>query len=79
MSTTIEELESFHQYAALRLKENGTEPSLDELLMDWADTRDREAVNDAIRRGIADVDAGRHQPADQVMEQIRRELRLPEG
>ena len=79
MSTTLDELESFHQYAARRLKDGGSEPSLDELMMEWADSRDRGAVNEAIRHGIADVDAGRHQPADQVMEQIRCEFGFPEA
>jgi hypothetical protein len=78
MATTREELESFHQYAACRLKDGGSEPSLDDLLTEWADSRDREAINEAIRRGLADVAAGQHEPADQAMEQIRREFGLPE-
>ncbi len=79
MATTREELESFHEFAARRLKDSGSEPSLDDLLTEWADSRDREAINDAIRRGLADVDAGRHEPADQAMEKIRREFGLPEA
>lgn len=78
MATTSEELESFHQYAARRLKDAGSELSLDDLLTEWADSRDREAINEAIRRGLADVDAGRHEPADEAMEKIRREFGFPE-
>jgi hypothetical protein len=63
MATTREELESFHQYAAGRLKDGESEPSLDDLLMEWADSRDRPAINEAIRRCLADVHAGRHEPA----------------
>jgi hypothetical protein len=79
MATTREELESFYQYAAGRLKDGESEPSLDDLLMEWADSRDRPAINEAIRRGLADVDAGRHEPADQAMEKIRNEFGFPEA
>ena len=78
MPTTREELESFHEFAARRLKDASSEPSLDDLLMEWADSRDRATINEAIRRGLADVDAGRHEPADQAMEKIRQEFGFPE-
>ncbi len=78
MATTREELESFHQYAARRLKDGGSEPSLDDLLTEWADSRDREAINEAIRRGLADVNAGRHESADPATEKTRREFEFPE-
>lgn len=78
MATTREELESFHKYAAGRLSDHSSEPSLDDLLMEWADCRDRAMINDAIRNGLADIDAGRHKPADQVMEEIRKEFGFPQ-
>ena len=34
-------------------------------------------INEAIRRGLADVEAGRPQPADQAMEKIRSEFGFP--
>jgi predicted transcriptional regulator len=77
MATTREELESFHQYAARRLNASASEPSLDDLLMEWVDDRERPMIDDAIRRGLADVDAGRHEPADEVMEEIRHEFGFP--
>ena len=46
---------------------------------EWADSRDRPAINEAIRCGLADVDAGRHEPADQAMEKIRNEFGFPEA
>jgi predicted transcriptional regulator len=36
--------------------------------------QERESVNQAIRRGLADFEAGRHQPADEVMAEIRKEF-----
>ena len=77
MPATLEELDSFREYAAGRLKD-GTTASLDELLMEWADRRDRAAINHAIDRGLADVEAGRYEPADQAMEKIRREFGIPD-
>ena len=74
MTTTREELESFHQFAAKRLAIGAAEPSFDELLIEWQDLQDREAINEAIRRGIADLDAGRHEPAEQVMAALREEF-----
>lgn len=78
MATPLEELENFHQYAARRLEESDSQPSLDELLMEWADSRDRMAINEAIGRGIADVDARRHERADLAMGRIRREFGFPD-
>jgi len=78
MPVTLEELESFHQYASGRLKDGTAAPSLDELFMEWADRRDRSTINDAIRRGLADVDAGRYEPAADAMRKIRHEFGLPQ-
>lgn len=76
MSTSLEELESFHEYAAGRLAEGASQASLDELLMEWQDRRDGEAINAAIRRGLADVDAGRYEPAEQSIQALGREFGL---
>ena len=74
MSATRDQLESFQKFAAERLAAGGVEPSFDELLIEWQDLHDREEINEAIRRGIADADAGRHQPAEQVMAELREEF-----
>src|SRR5439155_25832858 len=62
MPSTREQLESFHQFAAERLSHGEPEPSLDELLMEWADRRDRPLINESIQRGLADVASGRYEP-----------------
>jgi hypothetical protein len=77
MATVREDLESFHQYAAERLSQSETEPSLEDLLLEWSNGRDRKQINAAIRRGLADVAASRYQPADVAMEKIRKEFGLP--
>lgn len=77
MSKVREDLDNFYHFAIARL-DQAPETPLDELLMYWYDDRDRDAINEAIRRGIADVDAGRCRPADEVMEEIRKKLGLDE-
>ncbi|MBI2825195.1 MAG: hypothetical protein HYX69_10965 [Planctomycetia bacterium] len=52
---------------------------MDELFMEWSDSRSRDEVNDAIRRGLADIEAGRHQPANDAMESIRQQFGLSKG
>jgi predicted transcriptional regulator len=74
MPTTREELDRFHEYASTRLRESTAELSLDELLMEWADRRDRSEINAAISRGLADVEAGRFEPADQFMAKLGDEF-----
>ena len=74
MATVREELESFHRFAAERLESETTEPSFGELLVEWQERRERDSVNAAIRRGLADVEAGRVEPSDQAMESIRQEF-----
>lgn len=76
MSATRDLLESFQQYAASRLATANVEPSFDELLIEWQSLQEREEVNEAIRRGIADFRAGRHEPAEKVMADLREEFGL---
>ncbi len=74
MSSTREDLDSFHQFAADRLTGGESTASLGELFMQWHDSRSRDEINDAIRRGLDDVDAGRYRPADESIESIRQQF-----
>lgn len=76
MSATRDQLESFQQFAANRLATADVEPSFDELLIEWQDLQEREEINEAIRRGIADFEAGRHESAEKVMADLREEFGL---
>jgi len=73
MTVTQAELDDFHRFASARVGA-AAEMSWDELFIEWQSTRDRDATNQAIREGLADVDAARHQPAEEAMEEIRREF-----
>ena len=74
MSSTHEDLDSFNRFAAGRLAGGESPPSLDDLFMEWHDSRARDEINEAIRRGLTDVEAGRYEPADKAMETIRQQF-----
>jgi hypothetical protein len=77
MFVTRNERDEFHRFASARL--NGTSsPTWDDLLIAWESDRDREEINVAIRRGLEDVEAGRHRPAKEVMDELRRKHRIQE-
>lgn len=76
MSTVREDFERFQHFVGERLARGDEDASLDELFDQWQDLQSREEVNAAIRRGLADVDAGRHEDAFEAMAAIRRELGL---
>lgn len=77
MSSIRQDLDSFNQFAAERLAAGYRAESLDDLYTEWHDRRTRDEINQAIRRGLADADAGRYEPADQAVESIREEFGLP--
>lgn len=72
MASIHEELEQFHRFAAERIEHGGAPSSLEEILVEWCDSQSREEVNESIRSGMADVEAGRYEPADEAMEAVRK-------
>jgi predicted transcriptional regulator len=57
-------------------------PTVDEALARWEyeneSDEEREATLEAIRRGLADVEAGRVVPAREAVAELRRKRQLPE-
>ena len=78
MTVTQQQLDDFHRFASEKLANGSAELTWDELFIWWRSSRDRESVNAAIRQGLADIDAGRYQPADEAMEEIRQEFGFSE-
>ncbi|MGD9722955.1 MAG: hypothetical protein AB7O59_21275 [Pirellulales bacterium] len=74
MSSTRAELESFHSFVVQRLANGESGVSLEELFSEWQDGQSRDEINHAIRLGLADVEAGRYEPADRAMDAIRQQL-----
>ena len=76
MAVTKEELDSFHRFANTVVDEGEAELSLEQLVIKWR-ANQRAAVNDAIREGIADMNAGLGRPAGEVMEELSRKHIMP--
>ena len=72
MAVTQEELNDFHRFATDRLGRDASELSFDDLVIEWDSVRNRDEINAAIRRGLDDIDAGRHRPAEEVTEELRK-------
>ena len=77
MTVTQHELDSFHRFATDRLRKSEEKLTIDDLVIEWDSMRNREQINAAIREGLADIDAGRTRPADQVTEELRRKHNIP--
>ncbi len=78
MAITQDQLDSFHRFATERLSKGEVEVSIDDLVIEWDSMRNREQINAAIHEGLADIDAGRTRPADEVTEELRKKHNIPE-
>lgn len=68
-------LQSFHNFLGRQLASPaGESMSPEEALARW---RDEEETIAAIREGLADVEAGRVYPVEDVLRDLREEFRLP--
>jgi len=76
MPVTKDELDSFNQFVDEKIASGGA-GSLRELVAEWEHQKERQEVNEAIRRGLADVDAGRTEPFLQSQDEFRQERGLP--
>lgn len=75
---TQQQIDDFHHFASERLGGDSVDVSWDELLIEWQSACERDAENAAIREGLADVDAGRYQPAAEAMEEVLKEFKFPQ-
>jgi hypothetical protein len=75
MSLSLEQLDSFHRFAQQKLQAGGAE-SIAELARQWEIVRERDEVNQAIREGLEDVNAGRYRPAADVSRDMRRKYNV---
>lgn len=75
MSVTHSELDQFHRFASEKLSDSGT-VSLRDLVIQWEDTREREASVAAIRESISECDSGLDTPLEDAFGDIRQRLGL---
>ena len=71
---TVSELQNFRQYLDQRFVDGSEQLSPEEALRDW---REHQQTIQSIRRGLADLEAGRTRPADEVIEELRTRLTRP--
>jgi predicted transcriptional regulator len=69
------ELAGFHQFVGEQLANSDVELSLEQALNMW---RHRQEEIDAIREGLADVEAGRTIPMDEHIRRMREQFQIPE-
>jgi predicted transcriptional regulator len=70
-SPAVSELSSFREYLDNRIADGETELSPEQALSDRRELQESLA---SILRGLADADAGRIHPADEVVEELRARL-----
>jgi hypothetical protein len=80
MSVSFEQLDAFQRFAQEKVHA-GEADSLEELFDLWRlehPTSEEQAdVHNAIRQGLADIEAGHYRPADVVMDELRSKYGLP--
>jgi len=80
MSTAHDDLAAFQQFALQKVNAGEAE-SLEELfdlwLIEHPMPEEQVEVHEAIRQGLADIEAGRYRPADEVMQELRVKYNLP--
>jgi hypothetical protein len=73
MAVTQADLEAFQRFAAERLAGEGAE-SLRDLLHEWESVRERRETIDSVKRGLADIEAGRTHAAKDLLDELRAGL-----
>jgi hypothetical protein len=76
------DLRAFRQYIDQQLTNGGAQMTLDDALLNWEfenqTGKEREDTLEAIREGLADADAGRTRPAEDVIRDLCREHNIPD-
>lgn len=74
MSDTQQLLEEFHQFALGRLSHGKTELELDDLMLQWYDSKESEEINATIRQGLVEMNAGLGKPPGVVSSELRKKF-----
>ncbi len=77
----VNDLRAFKGFIEEKLSNGGIDLTPEEALVHWEienqTDQEREETLEAIRRGFADIEAGRVRPAREALEEIRRKHHLP--
>ncbi len=75
MDVTQAEIDEFEAFVRQRLQAGESAPSLEDCLRLWRKEQEHAATLAAIREGLDDVARGRVRPADEVLQELRAELK----
>jgi hypothetical protein len=80
MSATLDEIDDFQRFAKQQVQA-GADRSLSELFDLWSlenpSPEEQAEVHEAIREGLADIEAGRYRSASVVIQELRAKYNLP--
>lgn len=76
MAITQAELDDFHTFASQRIGREDAGVDLDDLVIEWDSVRNRQDINEAIREGLDDIEAGRTRPAEEVNAALQAKYNL---
>jgi Tfp pilus assembly protein PilO len=79
MIDTQQQLEEFRQFALVRLRQLPNQVELDDLLLEWYDSKDSDSIHASIRQGLAEMEAGKGKPAESVSRELRSKFGFPPG
>ena len=77
MTVTQTELDQFHEFASQKIATEGVSVSFEDLVVEWESIRDKDAIDSAIRQGLADIKAGRYRSAEEVTDELRQKHGIP--
>lgn len=77
MSVTQADIAEFSQFASQQIGNGGSELTLPQLALRWQAAKERHEAVDAVREGLADIDAGRTQDAFKFVEEMRNKYNIP--
>ncbi len=76
MAVTQEQLDSFHRFATDKVNNGGAELSVADLYNLWRlenpTAEEQKDIDAALAEGLDDIRAGRTQPADEVMRELKQ-------
>jgi hypothetical protein len=78
----VDDIQAFRSFIDEQLATGDTLPTVGEILARWEfeneSQEEREEGLEALRRGLADADAGRVVPAREAIAELRRKYNLPD-
>jgi len=76
MSTTTDDLNSFHQFATGIVSDGQTDLTLAELVEHWQQSKERASANESIRQSMAEFESGQGEPVREFLGKMKSKYDL---